>query len=299
VSRKEPSPLVAAMPIEELAPAKVNLTLSVLGKRNDGYHELESLVAFADIGDRVRLEPSDRWSLTCEGPMAAAISGPNSVDLAARAFAQHWPAARTGRGVLHKMLPVFAGIGGGSSDAAAVLRALRRLNPGVAAIDEPIWQTLARGLGADVPVCLAGRMAFMQGTGERLRPLVRKHALPAVLVNPGVTLATRSVFENLDAVPWIEDQAKAGPAEPDDSAGLLDVVRSGRNDLEAPALKLAPAIGEVLDALRANSACWLARMSGSGPTCFGLFGTFAQAQAAATLLAAKAPNWWVRSTVLG
>ena len=166
----------------EIARAKINLTLKVLGRRPDGFHELASLVAFADFGDRLALTPSDRWSLQCAGPMADGITGSNLVDRAAHAVAAVWPKASTGQVDLDKQLPVAAGIGGGSADAAACLRLLAKLNQD--RDGAPDWMRLARTIGADVPVCLINRLAFMQGIGERVKPLGLAARIPAVLVNP-------------------------------------------------------------------------------------------------------------------
>ena len=285
------------MPIQELAPAKVNLTLEVLGKRADGYHELASLVAFADVGDHLSLHPDDHWSLTCKGPTAAAIAGGNIVERAAAAFASAWSGARTGRAELEKHLPVFAGIGGGSADAAATLRALRRLNagtPGGAAID---WIALARNLGADVPVCLGSRMSHMGGTGERVRMFLKPHALAAVLVNPGVAVATAAVFREL-AAPALIVRPTVDFDEPATTDDLLAQIQAGRNDLEGPARRIAPVIGEVCAAIASTAGCQLARMSGSGSTCFGLYETATAAEAAAREIVGKRPEWWVRATAL-
>ncbi len=291
-------PSGAQKPIHELAPAKVNLTLEVLGKRPDGFHELSSLVTFADFGDRFSLTPGEAWGLSCSGPMAGAISGANIVDLAAKALRQLWPQARLGHGELYKVLPVFAGIGGGSADAAAALRALRRLNaqiPGSVAID---WAGLARSLGADVPVCLVSQLSLMQGIGERIQTLARRHALPAVLVNPGVALSTAAVFAELAAAPLLAYDGTSPFREPATTAQLRQLILASRNDLEAPAFRLAPVIGEVCAALTATQGCTLTRMSGSGPTCFGIYDTPTAAAAAAHQLSRQWPDWWVRATIL-
>ena len=287
-----------AASIEELAPAKVNLTLAVLGRRADGFHELRSLVAFADFGDRFQLDAADRWSLKCYGPTAGAIASVNIVDRVAAAIAREWPDAVLARGALLKELPVFAGIGGGSADAAAAIRAFRRLHTKYAVGAGVDWAAIACSLGADIPVCLASRMSLMQGIGERVEILERRHELPAVLINPGVSLPTARVFAEL-AAPMFQGSGEPGPfREPTDTAQLLQLVIAGRNDLEPTALRLVPAIGRVRAALDARDGCLLARMSGSGPTCFGLYDTIAAAEAAARSIAKEWPDWWVRSTVL-
>lgn len=283
-------------PITERARAKVNLTLEVPGRRGDGYHELVSLVAFADIGDDLSLVPAVEWGLTVDGPMAAAISGPNLVDQAAQAVRTCWPGAASGQAHLFKVLPVAAGIGGGSADAAAMLRAIRTLNKGKP--DPPDWHQLARGLGADVPVCLACRLTMMQGRGEQLVPVALATRFFAVLVNPMTPLSTARVFANL-AAPKLAEGYRPPPV-PDFAtrSDVLGYVLQSRNDLEAPALRLAPVIGRLRAMLQSADGCLLARLSGSGPTCFGLFGTANAARAAAEMIANGQPDWWVRDTVL-
>ncbi len=186
--------------IREIARAKVNLTLSVLGRRPDGYHEIESLVTFADFGDVVSLEPGPATSVTTRGPFAAAIDGPNLLDRALALLREAAPGLHLGAVTLEKNLPVAAGLGGGSADAAALLRAVRRANPELAG--SVPWDAVAARLGADVPVCLAGRPALISGIGQTVQPLA--HDLPAmaaVLVNPRQPLATAAVYRALDAPP--------------------------------------------------------------------------------------------------
>ena len=283
--------------ITELARAKVNLTLEVLGRRPDGYHELVSLVAFAGLGDRLELSPAGDWSLSCEGPAAKGIEGDNLAGQAAAAVRVAWPDAAMGHLHLFKSLPVAAGLGGGSADAAAALRALRRLNEGRAGA--PDWLALARQLGADVPVCFIGKLAVMRGLGERIDAVNFNVALPAVLVNPGTPLATARVFGDLAAQPLSGNAQLAGIPEFGDTASLLAWILAGRNDLEAPALRLAPSVGRVRAALQAQPDCRVARLSGSGPTCFGLFETPQAARAAAEAIAREQPDWWVQATALG
>lgn len=265
-----------------LAPAKVNLCLHVTGRRADGYHLLDSLVAFASVGDVVRMEPGSGLRVT--GPQAGAL-GPQEDNLCLRA------ARLLGARVaitLEKHLPVAAGLGGGSADAAAVLRLL-----GEEGFALPPAGRLA-ALGADVPVCLHGRPARMRGIGEELAPL-RLPPAWAVLANPGVALATGEVFARLatrENAPLPEVPALA------DARALARFLAMQRNDLEAPAIAISPVIREVLDALAAARGCLLARMSGSGASCFGLFGNGAAAQAAARALARARPGWWVRAAEL-
>jgi 4-diphosphocytidyl-2-C-methyl-D-erythritol kinase len=280
------------------APAKLNLYLRVVGRRPDGYHELDSLVAFAELGDVVHAGPSDDRTLTIDGPFAAALSraGPpddNLVLRAARDLARLTGVRAGARLTLTKTLPVASGIGGGSADAAAALRALIALwsiEPEPAAL-----HALALGLGADVPVCLAGSACRLQGIGDRLTRLERLPALPLLLVNPGLPLATKDVFgaraggfsTPLETLPAIRD-----------AAALAALVRAGGNDLEAPARARLPVIAEILAALRAAPGCLAAAMSGSGATCFGLFERAETAALAEGYLRAAQPTWWAAATML-
>ncbi|WP_323765662.1 4-(cytidine 5'-diphospho)-2-C-methyl-D-erythritol kinase [Marinovum sp.] len=266
-------------PTEAFAPAKINLTLHVTGQRADGYHLLESLVVFADVGDVVRVTPADEMSLCVTGPMASGVpeDARNFCWRAAQAFGA--PVAIT----LDKRLPAAAGIGGGSSDAAAVLRAM------AAAFDRP-FDGDALALGADVPVCLLARAARMSGIGEAVEPLTLP-VLHAVLVNPRVEVPTPVVFRGL--------ASKQNPPMAALPAGgeLVRWLGDQRNDLEAPALAAAPVIGTVLAALT-RAGAGLARMSGSGATCFGLFADRTAAEAAAHRLQQAQPDWWVTAARL-
>lgn len=283
------------------AAAKVNLDLAVLGRRADGYHLLESLVAFADVGDRLTLEPGRDLGLSISGPRAGALAGEaadgNLVIRAARALAERVPGLVLGRFALEKHLPVASGIGGGSADAAAALRLLARANG--LALDDPRLVEAARATGADVPVCLAGRVCVMSGIGEVLSAAIALPPIPAVLVNPGIPVETRAVFSALGLAPG--ETRREGRGEAPSSEGLAaliaDLARRD-NDLEAPAIALAPVIAQARSALAAAPGCRLARMSGSGATCFGLFASAPDAKAAASALAAAHPAWWVASTTL-
>jgi 4-diphosphocytidyl-2-C-methyl-D-erythritol kinase len=283
------------MRLVERAPAKVNLTLHVLGRRPDGYHELESLVAFAGAGDTLRLAPGAALSLTVDGPTAsdAGPDGSNLVLTAARAFAQRLGALKLGAFHLTKRLPVAAGLGGGSSDAAAALRLLARLN-GLPA-DHPALIEAARATGADVPVCLAPCARVMTGIGEILGPPVGLPPLFCVLVNPGVPVTTADVFRALNAGPVTSRASAFDLKVPQE---LLAALVRSRNDLEAPAIAIAPAIAEALAALRASGNCRLARMSGSGATVFGLYDDCRSAAVARRAVLAAHPAWWVKATVL-
>jgi 4-diphosphocytidyl-2-C-methyl-D-erythritol kinase len=281
----------------ETARAKVNLYLHVLGRRADGYHALQSLVAFADCGDTVTVTGrADRWSLAIDGPMAGPLAGEATDDnLVLRALRRWQPPGDPAAALrLTKRLPVAAGIGGGSADAAAALRCLARLrcrDPG----DPADWADL----GADIPVCLLQRPALVEGMGERLTPLAQLPDLPAVLVNPGQPSATAAVFAALAGRygPPLANPLPdaANLATPDTLARWL---AGARNDLTPPAIECLPAVAEVLAALAAAPGCRLARMSGSGATCFGLFATASAATAAGRWLAARAPGWWIVPTRL-
>ncbi|MEL6585057.1 MAG: 4-(cytidine 5'-diphospho)-2-C-methyl-D-erythritol kinase [Pseudomonadota bacterium] len=255
------------------APAKVNLTLHVVGRRTDGYHLLDSVVMFADVGDWLTVGPGD--DLTVTGPFAQGVPTDGG-NLIRRALSL----ARARRAVtLDKRLPHPAGMGGGSSDAACALRM----------VDHDLTPQQVLTLGADLPVCLLGQAARMQGIGDRVTPL----ALPmlhGVLINPSVAVPTGPVFQALTQV----DGPGHGDALPDfaDGAALTEWLRAQRNDLEPAARAIAPAIDDVLSALRQAGAS-LARMSGSGATCFGLWPTRIAAERAAETLAR--PGWWVQA----
>lgn len=272
------------MAIEVFAPAKVNLALHVTGQRGDGYHLLDSLVVFARVGDRISVAASDTLSLRITGPEAAGLATDNSnlVLRAAQSFADVGGAALT----LHKHLPVASGIGGGSADAAAALIALSQFWNRPLPDPESILN-----LGADLPVCLAGRATRMRGIGAQLDPL---GALPAglalVLVNPRVELSTPAVFKALNR----RDNPPLPKAIPHfTSAGDMAAwLAEQRNDLQGPAVAAAPVIAKVLGAV-SNTGALLARMSGSGATVFGLFPDIAQAEIAATHLRARNPAWWI------
>lgn len=290
-----------ALPLTTRARAKVNLDLRVLGRRADGYHELESLVAFAGIGDTLSLDPDARLSLALAGPRSEglAIDDRNLVLRAARALAAARPDLRLGRFHLVKRLPVASGIGGGSADAAAALRLLARLN-GMAPAD-PLLREVAAQVGADVPVCLDSRARLMAGIGEQLGPVLRLPPLFAVLANPGVGVETVGVFRALGlGAGEMQAEARAAKlAAPASVAELLRHLASTTNDLAVPAQRVAPVIGEVLERLAALPGCRLARMSGSGATCYALFDDCTASAAAAKALKRERQDWWVSPTLLG
>ncbi len=283
------------------APAKINLTLHVLGRREgDGYHELESLVAFTGAGDALSLEPGAALSLKVDGPTAlAAGAGPDNLVLrAARELLALVPGLTLGAFRLTKLLPVAAGIGGGSSDAAGALRLLARAN-GLAPHD-PRLMNAARKTGSDVPVCLDPRARFMRGAGEDVSAPLGLPPLPALLINPGVAVETRPVFARLGLSPGERFGGSAHPAvEPGlEREALWRALVRGRNDLEHAAAIEAPVIGDVLAVLGGARGLKLARMSGSGATCFGLFTTPRAAVKASRAIKAAHPDWWVKAAVL-
>ena len=290
--------------LTETARAKVNLTLRVLGRRPDGYHDIESLVVFADCADTLTLTPGSELSLATGGPGAADCGemADNLVIRAALLLGERIPGLMLGRFTLDKHLPVAAGIGGGSADAAAALRLLARANN--IAIDDPRIVAVARDTGADIPVCLASRACTMTGVGENLS-MLDVPSMPCVMVNPRVGVATKDVFAALglgkgELLAGIGD-VMLSPGWPADGASLdewIEAIGHGTNDLESPALEVEPVIGDVLQALRDTNGVRLARMSGSGATCFGVFSTDAEARAAAQLIARAYPAWWVHAGVL-
>jgi 4-diphosphocytidyl-2-C-methyl-D-erythritol kinase len=284
----------------ERAPAKINLTLHVTGRRADGWHTLESLVALSRGGDMLSLTEGEPLALSIEGPGAAATGRveDNLVLRAAHHFAQRYPAARLGSFHLVKRLPVAAGLGGGSSDAAAALRLLARAN--AVALDDTGMMEAARATGADVPVCLMGRARMMRGIGDELGPLLALPPLVGLLVNPGEPVATKDVFAQMKIAPGTATGFGGHPElYPNMPAeALFTALRKGRNDMEGAACLLAPVIGDVLAVLSAAPGCRLARMSGSGATCFGLFKDCRSAARAKKAILRAHPTWWVKTGVL-
>ena len=275
------------MATKAFARAKINLALHVTGRRADGYHLLDSLVAFADVGDQITAEPAPSLSLHLTGPKSAGMSDTDNLVLrAARALHPAFGA----RIILDKHLPVASGIGGGSADAAATLHALSDLW----SLPLPSADVLL-GLGADVPVCLSGQSARMQGIGEQITPVTLPQ-VSIILANPGVAVPTPQVFAALQSRtnPGLDPL----PTLPDVTA-LADYLHTQRNDLQSAACTIAPAIATTLAALQAQPACLIARMSGSGATCFGLFTSPAAAKATAARLQASHPEWWITATTLG
>jgi 4-diphosphocytidyl-2-C-methyl-D-erythritol kinase len=278
--------------VSVFAPAKINLFLHVGDKRADGFHELESLVVFADVGDRLSLAPADALTLALDGPFAQGLAAEqdNLVLRAARAF----PGAPKAAFTLTKNLPVASGIGGGSADAAAALRALATLHPGKTGEDALL--ALAAALGSDVPACLLSKPLMMRGRGEKLEPLAMCPVLPAVLVNPAVAVPTGPVFAALRTRTGLGNAPTRSNME--SVVALIGYLRTTGNDLEAPARTLTPEVGQVLDELARMPGVRLTRMSGSGATCFGLFDSDDDAQMAAIALSHSHPSWWVTATKL-
>lgn len=284
--------------MQSLAPAKVNLFLHVGAPGSDGFHPLSSLMAFADIGDSLSLDPGER-GFQIEGPFAAGLSsGPDNLVLRARdALTAYAQAPADFRLVLRKTIPVAAGLGGGSSDAAATLR-LVRAHLGLA-VDDDALRAIAGALGSDTPACVTPKPVIASGRGDILAPAPRFPDLPAVLVNPGVACPTAAVYRAYDVA--VASQGAEGPPWPRDFSSIGAVVaflETCRNDLEAPAVALHPKIGEALRTIAADPGALLTRMSGSGATCMALaVGSQAASHMAARLSAAH-PSWWVRACTI-
>ncbi|HMG77662.1 MAG TPA: 4-(cytidine 5'-diphospho)-2-C-methyl-D-erythritol kinase [Xanthobacteraceae bacterium] len=289
------------------ARAKVNLTLRVVGRRVDGYHDLESVVAFCDCADRLTFKPAAELTLTltATGPRAqdCGEAADNLVLKAARLLGERVAGLKLGEFTLDKLLPVAAGIGGGSADAAAALRLLARANN--LALDDRCVIEVAQLTGADVPVCLSSHACVMTGVGETLLPLSLPK-MPCVLVNPRVPVATRDVFEALglrhgELLVGATDVILHDPIWPEAGASIdawIEALADIGNDLEKPAMQIQPVIGEVLAALRDSAGARLARMSGSGATCFAIFNDDADAQHAAQAIQLERPLWWVHAGAL-
>ncbi len=290
--------------VNVFAPAKINLTLHVTGQRDDGYHFIDSLVTFGPMGDQIVLQDGNTLWLTVEGPEAAGV--PADMDNIALRAAMQVAGARGAAMTLHKNLPVASGIGGGSADAAAAFRGMMVLGEigdspadGLWASPDVLLETQARGLlvlGADVPMCLFSRPCRVRGIGEKIA-LVDLPDLPAVLVNPRVPVATPEVFCALakrDNAPMPDVLPNFG-----DATALIDFLATCRNDLQQPAIEAVPEIGRVLDILDRTEGCKLARMTGSGATCFGLFADAQAARDAARRLFQEHPDWWVAGGLLG
>ncbi len=273
----------------EFAPAKLNLFLHVGDKCADGFHALESLVVFADIGDQLRIEPADAFSVALDGPFGSALLDEknNLIARAAHLLAQQAGQAPNYKITLTKNLPVSSGIGGGSADAAATLRALATLWK----VERQMLYPLAEQLGSDVPACVTSQSLWMAGRGEILSDVATLPRAHLVLVNPGIAVPTGQIFSSLHQRNGI---GQALP--PPQGATLKDLIAyltTTQNDLESPARALQPAIGDVLQTI-AQSGAAFTRMSGSGATCFGLFEDQISAETAARKMRSAQPDWWVR-----
>lgn len=279
--------------VKRRAAAKINLALHVVGRRADSYHELDTVAVFADVGDVVEASPAEKLSLSISGPFAAhAPAGEENLVLRAARRLMEKSGAEAGAAIrLEKNLPAGTGFGGGSADAAAALYALNELWG--LSLEPALLSAIGAPIGADIPMCIGGKALRARGIGERIDPVEGWSELPLVLVWPGRPVSTAAVFGALkrrDNPPLPEPRAVAIPAE------LAEWLSGCRNDLEEPALEAAPEIGEALSALRETRGCLLARMSGSGSGCFGLYGQGSRAESAAAEIAADHPDWWVRAT---
>jgi len=279
--------LVPPAALRFAARAKINLYLHVTGRRDDGYHLVDSLVCFADLGDELAIEAAPELSLNLEGPFGAALVGSDNLVLAA---ARLMDPARGAALRLVKQLPVASGIGGGSADAAATLTGLSRL-----------WQCPMPGterlltLGADLPVCLAPGPSFVGGIGEQLEPAPALPRFHMLLANPRRPLPTAEVFRRFAGPFSRPARWRDSPADAAQLAGLLG---ERRNDLTKPAISILPEIGDLLDAISGAPGCLIARMSGSGASCFGLFAAADEAAKAAAAIQVTQPHWWVRATAI-
>lgn len=288
--------------MQELAQAKINLTLHIGAPISEpshrfyGYHPLSSLVVFADVGDVLRAEPADKTDLRISGPFAQGLET-DETNLILKAYRAVRARADLPDFSFHleKNLPIASGIGGGSANAAAVLRLMYPQTDLAAGV----WDDIALSLGADVPVCFGSQTAIMEGIGEHLRPVGRLGRLFGILVNPKVSVSTKEIFKrykdyNPRAVP--SDQACGDPAS---GQALWDMTLGGRNDLQAPAIDQAPIIGHVIETIKQTHGCALARMSGSGATCFGLYQRKEDAKAAVKFIQENYPQWWCVLTGFG
>ncbi|XSG81025.1 MAG: 4-(cytidine 5'-diphospho)-2-C-methyl-D-erythritol kinase [Methyloligella sp. ZOD6] len=285
--------------LKEAARAKLNLTLLVHGRRPDGYHELESLVVFTDLADHVSLATEEAPGLELTGPFAGAIDGENLMQRVALAAAAHVPGLSAGRISLEKRLPVAAGLGGGSADAAALLRLLMRMDP--RRLTANIAETIANALGSDILACLNNGPALMQGRGERLTPVSGLPRAGVVLANPGAPLSAAEIYGDLGACDLAADfvPETASLDFENSFARLADYLAARGNDLQATAVRRLPVIAGLLEALEGLEDARCVRLSGSGPTCFALFETEGMAARQAEILAERHPEWWVQATAIG
>ena len=282
---------------ETFAPAKINLYLHITGRRADGYHYLDSLVAFTNIGDTLRLEPSDHFEFSIEGPMADELRAfdpeSNLAVRAVRMLSAELNKPLTGKLTLVKNLPIASGIGGGSTDAAAALRlfaAREKMPP-----DAALLHSIAASLGQDIPCCLAGETCYFRDIGNVTDPGPKLPLTHIVLVNPGLSLPTPSVYKARTGTFSAPAQLSETPQTPQELATML---HERNNDLTTSAISLCPAIADILAAIAAQEDCLLVRMSGSGATCFGLFADRSSTKKAATALHQAHPDWWVAQALI-
>ncbi len=281
--------------ISQFAPAKINLYLHVTGKRSDGYHTLDSLIVFADVGDQIEVTPADDLSLSINGPYAAGLDAgkDNLVLQAARELSKAAHIKPGAKITLTKNLPVASGIGGGSADAAATLVALSKLWQ--CKLEKHSLKELSLSLGADVPICLEGQPSFVGGIGEKIAPAPLLPETWVVLVNPGVAVSTPTIFKTRQG-PFTP--AHPFTVRPKDSSHLSDLLKERNNDLTSPAISLTSVIRNVLGELASSENCLLARMSGSGATCFGLYKSEGEAKAAEAKISGIHKAWWCVATRL-
>lgn len=281
----------------ELAKAKINLTLEVVGKRSDGYHELNSLVAFASCGDHLTFEKQDKQDLIISGPFAFGLEGENLILKAADFITSAYPDIQSGIFSLDKRLPVASGIGGGSADAAAAIRLLSAQIPG--GLEGLDYAEIARELGADIPVCIEQKPVMMTGIGDILKPVGGLVPLYAVLVNPGVPVSTGEIFRRLNASEIREDESSQAVIPAFSTfEDVLDYMTNHGNDLQVVAEDIEPAVVEVIKVIQEQEGCRISRMSGSGATCFGIFEKHTQAQKAVSEISTSYERWWVESCII-
>lgn len=290
------------MELIEEARAKINLTLNVIGRLDNGYHALHSLVGFANIGDRIQFSPGSKIEIEELGPFAKDLKGPNVLEKVFEILQKKYPHLLLGRVSLQKNLPVASGIGGGSADAAALLRAIKKTNTQLQ--DQISWEEIAREVGADVPVCMENKAVWMSGIGHTLhllkKPLPLLHLL---LINPMVPVPidkTTQVFKMLKAKRIKEEEAEAHLSFPEflNKKALFDFIKRKQNDLLPPARKLIPEISIILEVLQKCEGLEIASLSGAGPTCFGIFSNSRMVETAQQLISEDHPSWWMRPASL-
>ena len=284
--------------------AKINLSLEILGRRSDGYHQILSLVAFTEFGDQLVYDPGQSFAVESDGPFAISVQGENLIVTAAKKLSNHFPNINLGRVHLTKHIPVAAGLGGGSADVAAFFKLVEQHDESqLKGFD---WVSFGALIGADIPVCLCRETSFMGGFGEQLSAVDVRAEVHIVLVNPGVELITGGVFKALNAPAYSAERQVASrnrdmshmPKSFQSFQHLINFLHSHPNDLTKPACRQAPVINRVLGVLERCDGCALSRLSGSGASCYGLFESAPEAQQAGEQIAHEFPLWWVQSTRL-